>query len=91
MWNDRAGGPLAESERGDGIVDVKCGINECVEVSTCPRGDVQVTCIIGPIYVGLLDSHAYIASTVRSTVTLPRQWYNLDHITPIVMFLGHAH
>ena len=36
----------------DGVVDVECGTNECAEVFTCLRGDVKMTCIIGPVDVG---------------------------------------
>ena len=56
---------MVESERDDGVVDVKCVINEHVKVPTCPCGDVQVTGVICPIYVGLEGEKIFVLIIVE--------------------------
>ena len=60
------GGLLVESERDDGVVDVKCVINEHIEAPTCPCGDVGMTGVIGPIYVGLDGEKIFVLIIVES-------------------------
>ena len=66
MRNDHAGGSLVESERGDGVVHIKCVINERVKALTCLCGDAGMTGVIGPIYLGLDGEKIFVLIIIES-------------------------
>ena len=64
--NDRAGISLVELECGNGVAHIIPVLEDMVKAPACPCGDVGMTVVLRPIYVGLDGKKIFVLFFVES-------------------------